>query len=116
MDESQYWCNRDGYEFELKQQRMAFEIDYGCLQIEILKQQLRPSIIWKPTLHSRPQWLSPPPRYPAPFEQEFLSFWKDFAWCVIYGESDENGVVGFGNSPEEAMLDFDKQWVKKIDG
>ncbi len=108
MDESQFWLNRDGYEFELKQQRMAFEIECGCLQNEILKQQLRPSVIWKPTLYRR--------RPEVMLDREFIPLWKDFSWCVLHGKSLLEGISGFGYSPEEAMLDFDKQWMKKING
>lgn len=35
-------------------------------------------------------------------------------WCALYGEDLQNGVVGFGKSPEEAYADFDKNWAKKL--
>lgn len=35
-------------------------------------------------------------------------------WCALYGENLQDGVVGFGNSPEEAMSDFDAAWGKKL--
>ena len=31
-------------------------------------------------------------------------------WCVLYGDNLQDGVAGFGNSPAEAMNDFDKNW------
>jgi hypothetical protein len=31
-------------------------------------------------------------------------------WCALYGENLQDGVAGFGNSPREAMSDFDKNW------
>ena len=34
-------------------------------------------------------------------------------WCALYGENLQDGVVGFGCSPEEAYKNFDEQWVKK---
>lgn len=34
-------------------------------------------------------------------------------WCALYGENLQEGVSGFGKSPEEAMEDFDKEWRKK---
>ncbi|MEI7177086.1 hypothetical protein [Pectobacterium carotovorum] len=34
------------------------------------------------------------------------------AWLAIFGDL-PTGVVGVGNSPAEAMYDFDKQWLKK---
>ena len=33
------------------------------------------------------------------------------AWLAIYGDL-PTGVVGTGNSPEEAMQDFNKAWFK----
>ena len=35
-------------------------------------------------------------------------------WCALYGEDLERGVAGFGNSPWEAMDDFDKSWWKQL--
>ena len=31
-------------------------------------------------------------------------------WCAMYGDDLQNGVAGFGDSPEAAMADFDKSW------
>jgi len=35
-------------------------------------------------------------------------------WCALYGDDLQNGVAGFGKSPEEAYQDFDKNWAKRI--
>ena len=35
-------------------------------------------------------------------------------WCALFGDSIQNGVVGFGDSPYEAYLDFDREWFKKL--
>ena len=35
-------------------------------------------------------------------------------WCALYGENLQDGVAGFGASPELAYYDFDKQWSKKL--
>lgn len=35
-------------------------------------------------------------------------------WCAILGDDLQSGVCGFGDSPAEAMIDFDKNWVAKI--
>lgn len=35
-------------------------------------------------------------------------------WCALYGENLQDGVAGFGDSPQEAMWDFDKAWAKKL--
>lgn len=35
-------------------------------------------------------------------------------WCALYGENLQEGVAGFGNSPADAMWDFDKNWAKAL--
>lgn len=35
-------------------------------------------------------------------------------WCALYGENLQDGVAGFGDSPEMAMLDFDKSFRTEI--
>lgn len=42
-------------------------------------------------------------------------------WCVLYGENLHDGVAGFGETPELACADFDRNWsnqrcVAKVDG
>jgi len=31
-------------------------------------------------------------------------------WCVLYGESLQVGVAGFGDTPRLAIYDFNKRW------
>lgn len=35
-------------------------------------------------------------------------------WCALYGDDLQNGVAGFGDSPDKAMRDFDAQWLKPL--
>jgi len=35
-------------------------------------------------------------------------------WCALYGDNLQDGVAGFGDSPAEAMADFDASWHKKL--
>jgi hypothetical protein len=35
-------------------------------------------------------------------------------WCVLYGSNLQEGVAGFGLSPNQAMIDFDKNWHKEL--
>ncbi len=35
-------------------------------------------------------------------------------WCALYGENLQDGVAGFGDSPELAMQDFNKAWSATI--
>ena len=32
-------------------------------------------------------------------------------WCALYGDNIQDGVAGFGDTPEKAMSDFDIQWL-----
>ena len=37
-------------------------------------------------------------------------------WCALYGENLQDGIAGFGDTVELAMLDFDKNYSNyKID-
>jgi hypothetical protein len=31
-------------------------------------------------------------------------------WCALYGDDLMHGIAGFGDTPAEAMTDFDKNW------
>lgn len=35
------------------------------------------------------------------------------AWCALYGEDLQQGVAGFGDTPEAACFDFDKNWTNQ---
>jgi len=35
-------------------------------------------------------------------------------WCAMYGSNLMEGVTGWGDSPDEAMIDFNKEWNKKV--
>lgn len=35
-------------------------------------------------------------------------------WCALYGDDLQNGVAGFGASPDAAMRDFDQVWHRKF--
>ena len=34
-------------------------------------------------------------------------------WCVLYGKDLQEGIVGFGDTPHLAILDWNKQWDKQ---
>ncbi len=55
------------------------------------EQQARPSVIHKPKIYI-----------------------DGDQWCALYGDNLHDGVAGFGDSPEKAMLDFDINWTKEI--
>ena len=35
-------------------------------------------------------------------------------WCILFGENLQDGVAGFGDSPDEASRAFDKAWYEKL--
>ena len=35
-------------------------------------------------------------------------------WCALYGENLQDGVAGFGDTPEEAMKAFNKEWKEGL--
>lgn len=37
-------------------------------------------------------------------------------WCALYGLNLQDGIAGFGHSPEEAMANFDIAWSTKLEG
>jgi len=51
----------------------------------------RPSVVWKPKL-----------------------FIDGAQWCALFGDNLQDGVAGFGDSPAEAMWNFDKAWNVKL--
>ena len=32
------------------------------------------------------------------------------AWCALYGDNIQEGVCGFGDTPAEAIRDFNNKW------
>lgn len=32
-------------------------------------------------------------------------------WCALYGEDLMSGVAGFGDTPADAVADFNRQWL-----
>ncbi len=35
-------------------------------------------------------------------------------WCALYGDNLQEGVAGFGDTPAEAMHEFDKAWASQL--
>lgn len=35
-------------------------------------------------------------------------------WCALYGENLQDGVAGFGDSPDLACDDFNANWYRKL--
>lgn len=64
----------------------------ACIQQEFsiaAGEMQRPSVLYRPSL------------YPDGAQ-----------WCALYGQDLQNGVAGFGETPEKAMADFDAAWKR----
>jgi len=35
-------------------------------------------------------------------------------WCALYGDDLQSGVAGFGDSPADAMTEFDRAWKQAL--
>ena len=57
----------------------------------MLSEHERPCVLWKPSLTI-----------------------DGNQWCALYGENLQDGVAGFGDSPADAMNDFDRNYVAKL--
>lgn len=65
---------------------------HGVIQAadSIASEQTRPSVVFKPAISV-----------------------DGNQFCALYGSDLQSGVAGFGESADEAMRDFDVQWVKR---
>ena len=66
---------------------MACEQDYWNQMYANACDKGAPSVIWRPKL-----------------------FIDGNQWCALYGENIQNGVAGFGTTPDKAMRNFDLAW------
>ena len=57
----------------------------------VVAEYARPCVVWKPKLYV-----------------------EGNQWCALLGDNLQDGVSGFGDSPADAMWDFDKQWFAKL--
>jgi hypothetical protein len=76
-----------------EQARQAFDISLAvaCVRDEfasLAMEQQRPSVLYRPSI--------------GPDGNK---------WCALYGANLVDGVAGFGETPAEAMLDFDRAWT-----
>jgi len=58
---------------------------------KVREEMTRPCVVWKPRV-----------------------FIDGNKWCALYGESLQDGVAGFGDSPSDAMFEFDRAWYAKL--
>jgi hypothetical protein len=78
------------------QQRIASTVEHWCEMAresvrEVAAEHARPSAVFKPQLSV-----------------------DGNQWCALYGNNLQEGVAGFGDSPANAMWDFDRNWSAKL--
>jgi hypothetical protein len=77
---------------QIASQAFCYAVDQIRNQVEILICKIdRPSVIYRPKLSLDGNY-----------------------WIALYGDNIQEGVVGLGESPDEAMFHFDKEWEKRI--
>jgi hypothetical protein len=72
--------------FDISHAKMMLQQEIGCIGMEMV----RPSVLFRPTV--------------APDGNK---------WCALYGPNLMEGVSGFGDTPDEAMRDFDQKFNKE---
>ena len=69
---------------------MACEQDYWNQMYANACDQSAPALLWRPRL-----------------------FIDGNQWCALYGDNLQDGVAGFGDTPDKAMRNFDLNWCKQ---
>lgn len=87
-----------GFDSQLLIERIASQFEFSFYAEQIREEALnvayemqRPSTIYRPSLKI-----------------------DGSQWCALYGDNLQDGVIGFGDSPNLAMIDFDKKWMETI--
>lgn len=56
-------------------------------------------------------------QYQSPFVQLKPKLYIDGnQWCVLYGDNIQEGLVGFGDTPAKAVVDFDTNYFNQKAG
>ena len=95
---SRFHCSLDGGDIANSIASMFFPASQHAVQAQYDAQhaeaeRVRPSVLFRPDLRI-----------------------DGNAWSALYGPNIQEGVVGFGDSPDEAMRAFDRAWSAKLDG
>jgi hypothetical protein len=78
----------DGKIYTLLFNAAYYENDAADLRLDTAKEMMRPFMLLKP------------------------SVLKDGnKWCALYGDNLQDGVAGFGDTPEQAAIQFDIEWL-----
>lgn len=81
------------------------DVAYQCFDMGMARALLQEAIAIVRNEHTRPSVMYRP--------EVFID---GASWCALYGKDLQHGVAGFGDSPEAACADFDKNWWAKLPG
>lgn len=73
-------------QFDISHMKVMLQQDFSIAAQEMA----RPSVLWRPTICQ-----------------------DGSKWHALYGPNQMEGVSGFGDTPAEAMADFDNNWWKQ---
>lgn len=73
--------------FAMEQEILQCKLDAACTDQERAEENMRPFMLLKPQM-----------------------FKDGDKWCALYGENLQDGVAGFGDTPDEASRAFDAAW------
>lgn len=76
---------KEAFDISWQKQQLAEAIQY------VTKEQTRPCVLFRPSLSI-----------------------DGNQWCALYGENLQDGVAGFGSTPEGAMQNFDLEWREHL--
>lgn len=86
MNEQEYWMNRANQDTVNNNLTQEAQMNYWALKQDLaLAESLKPRF-----------------------------FIDGDKWCCLYGENIQDGVAGFGDSPHEAMTDWNNQFQAKL--
>jgi len=85
MNEQEYWMNRANQDTVNNNLALEAQINYWAAKKDyIIVEALKPQIML-----------------------------DGDKWCCMYGSNLQEGVAGFGDTPNEAILDFNQAFYKK---
>jgi hypothetical protein len=77
--------------------RQSFDVSHVIIECQdavqtVRREMTRPSVLYRPRI-----------------------FIDGNKWCALYGDNLQDGIAGFGSSPECAFVAFDAAWLLSLD-
>jgi|SRR3990172_1780501 len=105
-------CGETETLFSLK--RSYIQKEGGCEFVELLHHEKCGEVLAPILAKIRiDRMIKPVEKRRPSFELKIVPKLDGNKWCALYGENLQEGIAGFGDSPDESMLNFDKEWFAK---